>query len=256
MATVDGVHPTRPRAVCKFAQRVSAKAGRGVDCADVVAFRTDVAQTGITHGFRKEIIDGCVFLQGIHCGGNPGDVFGQIAVGRQVNILRCFQSADETERNFNIARFHSIEISNGFFVNVCDTFAGYCRVDICLRLLEDRQQFLLGGRAVLLIFVVEKFVVVRLEFLILCCLLLTQNSLILSFSSGQDIIICDLGLILFGELIEVLTRKRDFGVAIFIYSANIIDLLDNVFHIRRGKLNGVRHIVQCVTALCITLIGN
>ena len=66
----------------------------------------------------------------------------------------------------------------------------------------------------------------------------------------------NLGLILFGELIEVLTRKRDFGVAIFIYSANIIDLLDNVFHIRRGKLNGVRHIVQCVTALCITLIGN
>ncbi len=65
MRAVDGVHPAGLLAVGELTQRVSAEAGRGVDRADIVAFRTDVAQTGIAHGFGKEVINRSVLLQRI-----------------------------------------------------------------------------------------------------------------------------------------------------------------------------------------------
>ncbi len=114
MRSVDGVHPAGLLAVGELAERVSAKAGRGIDGADVVAFRTDIPQACIAHGFGKEVINRSVLLQCICRGGHPCDIFGQIAVGRQVNILRCFQSADETERDFNITGLDSIQIIIAF----------------------------------------------------------------------------------------------------------------------------------------------
>lgn len=57
MRTVDGVHPAGLLAVCELTERVSAEAGRGIDGADVVAFRTDIPQACIAHGFGKEVIN-------------------------------------------------------------------------------------------------------------------------------------------------------------------------------------------------------
>ena len=246
MRAVDGVHPAGARAIGKLAQGVTAEAGRGVDCADVVAFRTDILQAGIAHGLGKEVINRSVLLQRIRFGRNPRDVFGQVAVGRQVNILRCFQSADETERNFNVARFHSVKVSNGLFVNGHDMLAGFRSVHIRLCLLENACELLLCGGTVLLGFVVQKLVIVRLQCLVLICLLLLQNCLVRSFGSGQGVIIFDLRLILSRELVVSIARFGNGVVAVFTNRTDRCDQVDDPLHIRIFHRHNVAHVVQTV----------
>ena len=254
--TVDGIHPARFLAVGELAQGVSAKAGRGIDGADIVAFRTDVAQACIAHGFGKEVINRSVLLQRIRFGGNPCDVFGQVAVLCQVNILRCFERADETECDFNITRFYSIEISNSFFIDGRDTLAGFRSVHIRLCLLENTCEFLLCGGTVLLGFVAQKIVIVRFQCLVLICLLLLQNCLVRSFGSGQGAIICDLRLILSRELVVSIARFGNGGVAGFIDIANLVDHVNDFLCACVRTLHGICHVVQTVFAGFEAIIRN
>ena len=254
--TVDGIHPAGLLAVGELAQGVAAEAGRGVNRADIVAFRTDVAQACIAHGFGKEVINRSVLLQRIRFGRNPRDVFGQIAVGRQVNILRCFERADESECDFNITRFHSIEISNGLFVNVCDTFAGYCRVHIRLCLLENACEFLLCGGTVLLGFVAQKIVIMCLEQIVLFCPLLLQNCLVRSFGSGQGIVVFYLCLVSSRELVVGIARFGNRVIAGFIDIANPFDHVNDFLHACVFTLHDVGHIVQTLASVYIAVIRN
>ena len=254
--TVDGIHPARFLAVGELAQGVSAKAGRGIDGADIVAFRTDVAQACIAHGFGKEVINRSVLLQRIRFGGNPCDVFGQVAVLCQVNILRCFERADETERDFNVARLHSVKVKNGFVVNIHDALTGFRSVHICLCLLENACEFLLCGGTVLLGFVVQKIVIVRFQCLVLICLLLLQNCLVRSFGSSQGIVVRDLFLVSSRELVVGIARFRNRVIAGFIDIANLVDHVDNSLCIRVLALCHVGHIVQSLASVYITVIRN
>ena len=97
MRSIGRIHPAGAVAVGELAERVSAEAGRRVDRAHVVAVLADRAQTSAAHGLGIKVIHSCVLLQRIRCCRNPGHVFGQIAVIRQVYILRSFQRTDETE---------------------------------------------------------------------------------------------------------------------------------------------------------------
>ena len=256
MRAVDGVHPAGLLAVGELTQRVSAKAGRGIDGADVVAFRTDIPQACIAHGFGKEVINRSVLLQRIRFGGNPRDVFGQIAVLCQVNILRCFERADETECDFNITRFYSIEISNSFFIDGRDTLAGFRSVHIRLCLLENACEFLLCGGTVLLGFVVQKIVIVRFQCLVLICLLLLQNCLVRSFGSSQGIVVRDLFLVSSRELVVGIARFRNRVIAGFIDIANLVDHVDNSLCIRVLAFCHVGHIVQSLASVYMAVIRN
>ena len=256
MRSVDGVHPAGLLAVGELTERVSAKAGRGIDGADVVVFRTDIPQACIAHGFGKEVINRSVLLQCIRFSGNPRDVFGQIAVGRQVNILRCFERADETECDFNITRFYSIEISNSFFIDGRDTLAGFRSVHIRLCLLENACKFLLCGGTVLLGFIVQKIVIVRFQCLVLICLLLLQNCLVRSFGSSQGIVVRDLFLVSSRELVVGIARFRNRVIAGFIDIANLVDHVDNSLCVRVLALCHVGHIVQSLASVYIAVIRN
>ena len=256
MRSVDGVHPAGLLAVGELTERVSTKAGRGIDGADVVAFRTDIPQACIAHGFGKEVINRSVLLQCICRGGHPCDIFGQIAVGRQVNILRCFQSADETERDFNITGLDSIQISNSFFIDGRDTLAGFRSVHIRLCLLENACEFLLCGGTVLLGFVVQKIVIVRFQCLVLICLLLLQNCLVRSFGSSQGIVVRDLFLVSSRELVVGIARFRNRVIAGFIDIANLVDHVDNSLCIRVLAFCHVGHIVQSLASVYIAVIRN
>ena len=256
MRSVDRVHPAGLLAVGELTQRVSAKAGRGIDGADVVAFRTDIPQACIAHGFGKEVINRSVLLQRIRFGGNPRDVFGQIAVGRQVNILRCFERADETECDFNITRFYSIEISNSFFIDGRDTLAGFRSVHIRLCLLENACEFLLCGGTVLLGFVVQKIIIVRFQCLVLIYLLLLQNCLVRSFGSGQGIVVFYLCLVSSRELVVGIACFRNRVIAGFIDIANPFDHVNDFLHACVFTLHDVGHIVQTLASVYIAVIRN
>ena len=195
-------------------------------------------------------------MQCICRGGHPCDIFGQIAVGRQVNILRCFQSADETERDFNITGLDSIQISNSFFIDGRDTLAGFRSVHIRLCLLENACEFLLCGGTVLLGFVVQKIVIVRFQCLVLICLLLLQNCLVRSFGSSQGIVVRDLFLVSSRELVVGIARFRNRVIAGFIDIANLVDHVDNSLCIRVLAFCHVGHIVQSLASVYIAVIRN
>ena len=254
--TVDGIHPARFLAVGELAQGVSAKAGRGIDGADIVAFRTDVAQACIAHGFGKEVINRSVLLQRIRFGGNPCDVFGQVAVLCQVNILRCFERADETERDFNVARLHSVKVKNGFVVNIHDALTGFRSVHICLCLLENACEFLLCGGAILLGSVVQKLVMMRLEQLVLFCPLLLQNFLVRSLGSGQGIVVFYLCLVSSRELVVGIARFGNGVVAAFTNRTDGCDHVDNSLCVHVLTLCHVGHIVQTLASVYIAVIRN
>ena len=258
MRAVDGVHPAGLLAVGELTQRVSAKAGRGIDGADVVAFRTDIPQACIAHGFGKEVINRSVLLQRIRFGGNPRDVFGQIAVGRQVNILRCFERADETECDFNVAGFDSIQIGHGFLEDFLHPFARNCGVHIPLCGLKDGQELLLRGSAILFGLVAQKLVIVRLEFRVTLGLLFTEDCLISILGGGQGLVVRGLDLFLVG------TGKLGVGTACFCNGviAVFIDLTDAIDHVNDflcacvRTLHGICHVVQTVFAGFEAIIRN
>ena len=254
--TVDGIHPARFLAVGELAQGISTKTRRCVNRADIVAFRTDVAQTGIAHGFRKEIIDGCVFLQGIRCGRNPGHIFGQIAVLCQVNILRCFERADETECDFNITGLDSIQIGHGFLEDFLHPFARNCGVHIPLCGLKDGQELLLRGSAILFGLVAQKLVIVRLEFRVTLGLLFTEDCLISILGSSQSVVICDLCLVGSRELVVGVARFCNSVIAVFIDFIDAIDHVNDFLCACVLTLDYIRHIIERMFSLDMTVISN
>ena len=188
MHSVDRIHPAGAFAVGELAERVSAKAGGRVDRADVVVLLTDRAQVCVVHGLHVEIINRCVLLQRIRCGGDPCDVFGQIAVIRQVNILRSLQCTDETECDFHITGLHSIEIGKRVFKKKRHLLTGSCISDILARLLKDLFQLLLRRFAV---FLQIETVIFPCQLLERFVLLLFQNFLIARLRIFQSRKVCD-----------------------------------------------------------------
>ena len=254
--TVDGVHPARFFAIGKLAKGISTEAGGCIDCADVVVICANGSQPRFLHGFCIEVINRSVLLQCICRGGHPCDIFGQIAVSRQVNILRCFQSADETERDFNISRLHSVEISNSLRVNVRDALAGFRSVHICLCLLENVCELLLRRCAVLLVLVVQQLVVMLLQQLVLICPFLLQNLAIVFFRVGQCLIIRDLVLILVRKVVVGDAGFSDSIIAAFTDRSDLVNQVDDFLHACVFTLHDVGHIIQTVTVPCITVIRN
>ena len=250
VCAVDGVHPAGARAIGKLAQGVSAKAGRGVDRADVVAFRTDIPQAGILHGLGKEVINRGVLLQRIRFGGNPRDVFGQIAVACEVYVLCCFQRTDESEGDFNITRLHSIQIGHGFLEDFLHPFARNCGVHIRLCLLENACEFLLCGGTVLLGFVVQKIVIVRLEFLVTLGLLFTEDCLVSVLGIFQNAVVCNLRFVGSREVVIGAACVRDAVIAILVNVANIVNQGDDTLRIHIFHRHNVAHVVQTV---CLTV---
>ena len=102
VGAIDCVHPARVLAVGELAERVSAEAGRGVDRLHIVALCTDGSQASIAQRFCKQVIDCCVACQLIFGSRNPCHIFRQIAVGRQVHILRSLQRTNESEGDRHI----------------------------------------------------------------------------------------------------------------------------------------------------------
>ena len=102
VGAIDCVHPARVLAVGELAERVSAEAGRGVDRLHIVALCTDGSQVSIAQRFCKQVIDCCVACQLIFGSRNPCHIFRQIAVGRQVHILRSLQRTNESEGDRHI----------------------------------------------------------------------------------------------------------------------------------------------------------
>ena len=91
---------------------------------------------------------------------------------------------------------------------------------------------------------------------VLICLLLPQNRLVSVLGCGQGIIICDLGLILGGELVVGDTSFCDGVIAAFTDRSNGFNQIDDFLHGCVCTFCRVRHIVQTVAALDIAVIRN
>ena len=102
VGAIDCVHPARVLAVGELTQSISTKTRRGVDRLHVVALCTDGSQASIAQRFCKQVIDCCVACQLIFGSRNPCHIFRQIAVARQVHILRSLQRTNESEGDRHI----------------------------------------------------------------------------------------------------------------------------------------------------------
>ena len=195
-------------------------------------------------------------MQRIRFGRNPRDVFGQIAVLCQVNILRCFERADETERNFNVAGFDSIQIGHGFLEDFLHPFARNCGVHIPLCGLKDGQELLLRGSAILFGLVAQKLVIVRLEFLVTFRLLFAENCLVSILGSSQSVVICDLCLVGSRELVVGIACFCNGVIAVFIDLTDAIDHVNDFLCACILALDYIRHIIERMFSLDMTVIRN
>ena len=195
-------------------------------------------------------------MQRIRFGRNPRDVFGQIAVLCQVNILRCFERADETECDFNITGLDSIQIGHGFLEDFLHPFARNCGVHIPLCGLKDGQELLLRGSAILFGLVAQKLVIVRLEFRVTLGLLFTEDCLISILGSSQSVVICDLCLVGSRELVVGVARFCNSVIAVFIDLTDAIDHVNDFLCACVRTLHGICHVVQTVFAGFEAIIRN
>ena len=256
MLAIDRIHPARLFAVRELAQRIPAHTGGCVDRANVVVFCANVPQACILHSLSKEVINGCVFLQRIRRRGNPCDVFGQIAVGGKVNVLRRFERADQTERDFDIAGLDSIQIRLSLLENIFNPFAGNCGVHILLRGLKDALELLLRGITILFGLVVQQLVIVRLEFLVTFCLSLAENCLVSILGGRQGVVVRDLFLVGGRELIVGVACFCNSVIAVLIDRIKVFDHYDDFLCACVLTLDYIRHIIESFCFFDITVICN
>ena len=135
-------------------------------------------------------------------------------------------------------------------------FARNCGVHIPLCGLKDRQELLLRGSAILFGFVVQKLVIVRLEFLVTLGLLFTEDCLISILGGDQGVVVRDIFLVGTGKLGVGTACFCNGVIAVFIDLTDAIDHVNDFLCACVRTLHGICHVVQTVFAGFEAIIRN